>query len=532
MLFLLHSRTPAGEVEQILGAPDYSYGVLHAAFERLLAERGEVRTIEDPAEAEAIHAERAGRGQDSVLLVFSPPHKAPIDLACPTACVFAWEFDTLPDEAWDDEPRNDWRHVFARHGRAIALSGHTAALVREAMGPAFPVAAIAAPVWSEWSRPPRGAAAGDKPAIPIEGLLLDSAWVPSFAAIPRWPMPAPSFPAFLLPPPAAAGPPPAPPQADPPPPPGPGARQELSLAVHHARQAYHAAFAPRLPRSARWMLSRAGRTTRICYRGLHEMRALGRRTAAAFRGPAAATPAKPAPAPRPPDTRPPDTPPASHAARVLALRGTVWTSVFNPTDGRKNWWDIVSAFLWAFRDDPDATLVLKLAHRDPAGFAAPLEDLLSRFAPFRCRVVAAGGWLPREALEALVEATDIVVNASHGEGLCLPLMEFMSAGVPAIAPTHTAMADYVDRTNAWLLRDSPEHNVWPHDSRDLFRTTRRRIDWESLVEAYRESARVARGEPARYAAMSRAATRAIERVASDDVVHAALQDFFRAGAFA
>ena len=47
----------------------------------------------------------------------------------------------------------------------------------------------------------------------------------------------------------------------------------------------------------------------------------------------------------------------------------------------------------------------------------------------------------------------------------MPLMEFMSAGRPVIAPRHTAMADYIDESSAFIVASSPEHNVWPDDPR-------------------------------------------------------------------
>jgi hypothetical protein len=48
----------------------------------------------------------------------------------------------------------------------------------------------------------------------------------------------------------------------------------------------------------------------------------------------------------------------------LLLDGVVYTAIFCPMDGRKNWFDMICAFCWALRDMPDATLVLKLTHRD------------------------------------------------------------------------------------------------------------------------------------------------------------------------
>jgi hypothetical protein len=54
------------------------------------------------------------RGEPCVFLSFSPPHRTPVHLACPTLPVFAWEFSTIPNEPFAGEPRNDWRTVLAR----------------------------------------------------------------------------------------------------------------------------------------------------------------------------------------------------------------------------------------------------------------------------------------------------------------------------------------------------------------------------------------------------------------------------------
>ena len=36
----------------------------------------------------------------------------------------------------------------------------------------------------------------------------------------------------------------------------------------------------------------------------------------------------------------------------LSLDGVIYTSVFNPYDGRKNWRDMIGAFCATFRDSP------------------------------------------------------------------------------------------------------------------------------------------------------------------------------------
>ena len=118
----------------------------------------------------------------------------------------------------------------------------------------------------------------------------------------------------------------------------------------------------------------------------------------------------------------------------VTLDGVVYTSVFNPEDGRKNWTDMIGAFCRVFHGTVDATLVLKLTHHDGTWGMALMLKQLRRLMPFDCRIVLIHGFLPDVDYARLVEVTTYTVNTSHGEGQCLPLMEAMSAGKPAVAP--------------------------------------------------------------------------------------------------
>lgn len=198
----------------------------------------------------------------------------------------------------------------------------------------------------------------------------------------------------------------------------------------------------------------------------------------------------------------------------LSLDGVIYTSVFNPYDGRKNWQDMISAFCATFRDEPDATLALKLTHHNVGEALADMLHHLYKNQSYRCRIVLIHGYLADPDYERLVEATSYVVNTSYGEGQCLPLMEFMSSGKPAVAPRNTAMIDYIDADNAFIVDSSEEATAWPHDPRAAYRTLRYITDWESLCRAYRASFEVARQEPERYARMSAHASASLERFCS------------------
>ena len=202
---------------------------------------------------------------------------------------------------------------------------------------------------------------------------------------------------------------------------------------------------------------------------------------------------------------PPPPPPAPEPEHVVELSGIVYTSVFAPQDGRKNWHDLLTGLLWAFRDEPRATLVLKMPRSGWEPMHPHLNHALTRFAPFSCRLVLIYGFLEDEDYADLVRASDYYVNVSHCEGLCIPLMEFFAAGKPAIAPNHTALADYVSPDIAFVPRFTREHTVWPFDPRDLFTTMRYRLDWASFENALRESFSIATAKDGKYSAMALAA---------------------------
>ncbi|WXL26080.1 glycosyltransferase [Ectopseudomonas mendocina] len=220
----------------------------------------------------------------------------------------------------------------------------------------------------------------------------------------------------------------------------------------------------------------------------------------------------------------PAKPPAEE--QQLTLKGIVYTSVFNPADGRKNWTTLITAFCWALREQEDATLVLKMSHNNIDLYRTQVLALLARLAPFKCRVVVVHGFLEDSEYRKLIEVTDFYVNCSSGEGLCIPLMEFLSSGKPAIAPLHTAMADYLDESFAFIVASSKQLGDWPHDPTGLNNTCSRRINWDSLRQAYSDS-HVLSSDAQRYKTMSCSAHREMERFCSAENVSSQLQHFLQ-----
>ncbi|MGH7227491.1 MAG: hypothetical protein ACRELF_30125, partial [Gemmataceae bacterium] len=71
----------------------------------------------------------------------------------------------------------------------------------------------------------------------------------------------------------------------------------------------------------------------------------------------------------------------------LELSGLVYTSIFSPHDGRKNWQDLLSGFVLALRDRPDATLIVKLIAKDRLTVEKVLNYYRTLGLGHRCQVV-------------------------------------------------------------------------------------------------------------------------------------------------
>jgi glycosyltransferase involved in cell wall biosynthesis len=274
-----------------------------------------------------------------------------------------------------------------------------------------------------------------------------------------------------------------PPLADPPPPPG-----KLAVWGVGVIDRYRRYIRPLLPSTARQKIAQSARAT---------LQALRRRRRTAVEPP-----------PRLKPTR-------------LELSGLVYTSIFNAFDLRKNPQDMISAFLYAFKDRPDVTLVLKLATTPELEFhmIGYLRSMyLASGVEHQCRVVVIADYLSDDELLGLFRATTFYVNTSRAEGACLPLQQALACGRPAIAPVHTAMADYMDDTVGFVVASQPEPTHWPHDPQKRIETSWQRLDCTHLRDQYIRSAEVAGSRRGEYEAMAASARRRMKNYANVDVV--------------
>lgn len=479
MIILISSKIGQADIQAALGKPEYSYFFLMQEFIPALERVGTVIVVDDAAQIDDLYSQHVALGEQVVFLSFSPPHQTPIELRCPTYCVFAWEFDSIPDEAWGGDPRHDWRYVFARIAGAITLSQEAARAVTWAIGEEYPVIALPAPLWDRHAdlSPPAGLLPVlDMRQLTFVGQAIDSPLLGLSAdGLARQPESAPAAPIASVP-----------------------------LAM---------------PPLTGWPMRWA--TTRALLQGWwrEAIEPFLRQPTAASIGSAAAVMAPSSQPEMPIEAKP------SLQSQLLKLSGVVYTSVLNPEDGRKNWIDLISAFCWAFKNEGDATLIVKMVHSDPESYRIKVMTHLSRLSPFKCRVLVVHGYLEAEEYRRLIETTTFYVNSSACEGLCLPLVEYLCSGKPAISPLHTAMLDYVNADMAVLVKSSTEPASFLHDPANRLRTRRYRQSWESLVQAYQTSYQIATSEPERYRQMSLAARSGLRDFCSVERVSQTLATF-------
>ena len=465
MIILVTSKISRTSIQASLGKPEYSYYFLLKQFMPALEQIATVIPVESSDEVDPLYRQLSESGENVVFLSVSPPQQTPVNLQCPTVCLFAWEFHDAPDQPWHNEPRNDWRYALQHLAGAIACSRESAQAIRNLMGEDYPITAIPAPVWAHFGdlMPSDGWRPGaNLRSFEFSGHAIDSPTLGLSANglvqhVPRPPRPS-------------------------------GSRNAQN--------------------SAPGALRITGRLLSAWLTALRRSR--NQRTA--LRHQVQQTSSSPAGIQAVEDCH-------------FELSGVVFSSIFSPSDGRKNWVDIVTAFCWAFRDTPDATLLLKMTHHDLEFFRIPLLTLLSRLAPFKCRVLTLHGFLEDDKYRELIGITDFYVNASTGEGLCLPLMEFLSAGKPALAPRHTAMLDYLNEELAHIITTSEELACWSHDPAGILRTRRHRLNWASLMEGYRECYRLAQDNPDGYQRMSVKAWEGMREFSDTPTVAKQLQSF-------
>lgn len=209
----------------------------------------------------------------------------------------------------------------------------------------------------------------------------------------------------------------------------------------------------------------------------------------------------------------------------LKLYGVVYTSVLRAEDEQHIWLQLVMAFCWTFREQPNATLIIKFTHYNETSGRIALLTALSQLSPFRCRVIAINAFLATSQYEDLIAASHFLVHPSQAEASALVAQEFMSAGRPVIGPRYAALADWITPINAFIVDGHAQPTYWEKDpSRGLHHSSLR-LNWQSLCHALDQSFRVAQEDPGHYQKISKNARAEIASRASKDQIKNTLEAF-------
>lgn len=565
MKFFVYSKTNKSSVSSDLGKPEYSYFFVLKEFLPLLSRLGEVEVVEDFSDFSQMAVEQP----NGIFLAFSAPHNLLSFKGDPSRLipVFAWEFDTLPVDSWYGEGLQDWRVALNHFGRAITHSQYTVQSVKDILGEDYPVITMPCPVWDRFEGI-RSHLSKSGPwkkfSLLFDGVLIDSRQINLFVDIPtreevaaadnerKMEMERVVAESKLAAEQAAelenkekireelARQEKAREEL---------ARQEeeqisvrlatditavrfkLSVTERLLKEFYFYVLSCYIPefikKPARALFSLGNRKNSEIpdEENSQELKVgtsiIAATDAEAVKLDAAAT-----------DTETTkleailEEPSEAKAfENAVFLEGVVYTTVFNPYDGRKNWPDMITAFCWAFRNEPNATLLLKISASHIVEFSDELVEYLKRLAPFQCRIVVVKAYLDESEYNKLMEGTSYYVNTSFGEGQCLPLMEYMSCGIPAVAPATTALADYICDDVAFVVKAHAEPASWQHDPRRAIRTLQYRVDWLHLVEMYQKSFKVAVEKPGQYSSMRSSAIVKLKNHCSLDVLEERLQGF-------
>jgi hypothetical protein len=116
---------------------------------------------------------------------------------------------------------------------------------------------------------------------------------------------------------------------------------------------------------------------------------------------------------------------------------------------RKGSADLIDAFCREFAPDEPVELVLRCI---ATGREPPIEERVAALRQPHPPIVGISRQFDGEALVDLYRNCDAFVLPTKGEGWGLPVVEAMACGLPVIVTNHSAPADYLDHSIAYLIR--------------------------------------------------------------------------------
>jgi glycosyltransferase involved in cell wall biosynthesis len=209
----------------------------------------------------------------------------------------------------------------------------------------------------------------------------------------------------------------------------------------------------------------------------------------------------------------------------------IFLSVFNVHDFRKQMKPVLEAFARYTHENPNAYLLLKVSCIDSDRLDINRMMLMDQVSDagemtpplVSDRVLMTTDALSRDEMNTLFDIASYYVCTSHGEGQNLPLIEAMGAGVVPVSVDHTAMAEYIDQTNAFVI-PSQLAPFTPRlaDRYGMYGVNTYYVDGRSV---YQTIARAMAQSDSDYAAMSDAAVTCVIQRFGPDVLLSAVRQY-------
>jgi glycosyltransferase involved in cell wall biosynthesis len=132
-----------------------------------------------------------------------------------------------------------------------------------------------------------------------------------------------------------------------------------------------------------------------------------------------------------------------------------YIAVINPWDYRKNLIGLLATFSEFCYKYPDVLLVIKVIIDNKTTLLKHINEILYSNLSVRGlrsdNIVFISEFLKENEMYSLLKSADFYYNMSFAEGQFLPILEAMSVGTVAISPDSTAMADYINSANSFVV---------------------------------------------------------------------------------
>ncbi len=180
-------------------------------------------------------------------------------------------------------------------------------------------------------------------------------------------------------------------------------------------------------------------------------------------------------------------------ANLAHIEGTIYTSFLSSDISHKRYRYryLISAFTEAFRDQPKATLIIRVPSTLALDESMRVALTASRCRPYRCRVIMLIGSGSNTEAQDLISHSSFYININARQHTPFPDVQFAMSGVPVIHPNHKIIAEMLpyttDQTATLTYNSSLEPESIPHPDFENKVELQQRLDWESLVKTLKAS---------------------------------------------